>query len=198
MFKETLTFEGICYDLKRLVKWQPTDMNAYRIGATVSFLAMAVIVWLALKRWWLVAAVSLFWVYHLVCGICEYGTWRAKKRAVDALCVRSDISVTTVKLNAITEEYIYQPHGTTSLFGGATLRYHRCITVYSFSSGARFRVPPFKQHYAWSREFHITSKGLENMSVPGDAFYFVSLQGFHDVAYIYPCKRFALAPSLEI
>ncbi len=55
----------------------------------------------------------------------------------------------------------------------------------------------FRRHYEWSRDFYISSQGLHNMSTVGDEFYCVFVQGFYDVAYIYPCKRFALDKSLE-
>ncbi len=197
MQKETLTLEGIVHDLTRLVKWQPTDLNAYRTGSALIGAALTVATAVFSRHWWIAVLISLFPIYHIVCGVLEYRVSRTKKLAVREMLDRSDISIATVKLNTIREEYIYEPHGASGLHG-PILRYKRLITVYYFSSGARFRVPPFRRHYEWSRDFYITSKGLKNMSAAGDEFYFVSLQGFYDVAYVYPCKRFELNKTLDM
>lgn len=192
--KETLTLEGIVHDLTRLVKWQPTDILAYRLGSILIGTTVAVAaIWL---RWWVAVLVLLFPLYHIVRAVLEYRVSHAKRRAVQAIRDRRDISIARVKLNAITEESVYAPHGGSGL-RGPTLRYHRLVTVFHFSSGAQFRVPPFKRHYEWSPAFYITSKGLQNVSSAGEEFYYVSLQGHYDVAYIYPCERFDLDKSLE-
>ncbi len=196
MPKETLTLEGIVHDLTRLAKWQPTDMLAYRFALSVIGTVATVVAAVYLKFWWITALVALFPLYHILCGVLEWRVLRAKKRAVRAIRDRGDISIARVKLNTITEEYIYEPHGGIGI-NGATLLYKRLVTQYYFSSGARFRVPPFRRHYEWSRDFYITTKGLHNMSAVGDEFYYVFVQGFYDVAYIYPCKRFDLDTSLE-
>ena len=54
-----------------------------------------------------------------------------------------------------------------------------------------------EKHYSWSKDFYLSSKGLENISMKGDEFYFVSLQSHHDIAYIYPCKNFELDENLK-
>lgn len=197
MQKETLTLDGIVHDLSRLVKWQPTDMLAYRFASALIGTVVTVVAAVYIKYWWVAALVALFPLYHILRGVPEWHVARAKKRAVRAIRDRGDISIAMVKLNTITEEYIYEPHGGSGI-NGPTMRYKRLVTQYYFSSGARFRVPPFKRHYEWSPEFYITSKGLHNMSAVGDEFYYVFVQGFYDVAYIYPCKRFTLDKSLEM
>ncbi len=46
------------------------------------------------------------------------------------------------------------------------------------------------------KEYYVSPKGLENISIEGDEFYYISLQGYPDVAYIYPCKNFILDEKL--
>ena len=87
---------------------------------------------------------------------------------------------------------IYEPH-----LVGRRSNTIKTITLYHFDGGSSWRLPPFDKHYEWSRDFYISPKGLENISIKGDEFYFVSLQAHHDIAYIYPCKNFELDKSLE-
>ncbi|MBO7762390.1 MAG: hypothetical protein J6T24_06300 [Clostridia bacterium] len=53
-----------------------------------------------------------------------------------------------------------------------------------------------RKHYAWSREYCLSSTGLWQTSVEGNEFYVISLQGHPDIRYIYPKKFFKLSASL--
>ena len=59
-------------------------------------------------------------------------------------------------------------------------------------------MPDVLKHYDWSKEYNLSSEGLKNISVEGNEFFYVSLQGHPDVAYVYPCKFFELDKGLEI
>ncbi len=64
------------------------------------------------------------------------------------------------------------------------------VTVYSFSHGISWTDWRMRMHYKWSRDYHLTPQGLENISVGGNYFYVVSLRDNPNISYIYPCKFF--------
>ena len=53
------------------------------------------------------------------------------------------------------------------------------------------------EHYVWSKDYCLSSKGLDNISLQGDEFFYISLRGYYNVAYIYPCKLFELDETLK-
>jgi hypothetical protein len=105
---------------------------------------------------------------------------------------RGEISIGVEKLSSIRQEEIYEPHHI-----GRRAQTTKTVTFYYFESGIQWREPSIARHYQWSKEYYISSKGLENISISGDEFYYVVLQGNPDIAYIYPCKNFVLDESLK-
>ena len=109
-----------------------------------------------------------------------------------SLIEQGEISISNEVFRNIAHETIYEPHRV-----GRRASVTKMITVYYFNGGSSWRVPDVDKHYAWSHEFYISSKGLANISIVGDEFYFVSLQAHPEIAYIYPCKNFALDAELN-
>ena len=64
-------------------------------------------------------------------------------------------------------------------------------------SGGGCRIPDGTL-YAWSRDYYISQNGLQNISLPGDEFYHITLQGYSDIDYAYPCKSFTLGEDLKL
>jgi hypothetical protein len=64
--------------------------------------------------------------------------------------------------------------------------------MFYFEGGGSWRVPDVNRHYAWSEDYYMSPMGLINSSTEGEKFFFVCLQGYYDIAYIYPCDRFEL------
>ena len=136
-------------------------------------------IWLALAL--LVACVQNFVKYYIAAR--EY---KMQRETIKNMLDRGDICISVEKLSHIAEETIYEPHP-----GRRRVRSTKEVTFYYFMSGGRWRVP-VGDHYEWSSAYRLSSKGLENVSLVGDEFYYVSLQGYHEVSYIYPCKYFVL------
>ena len=109
---------------------------------------------------------------------------------------RGDISISIEELSHITRETIHEPHFVRS---GTRIRRAstREVTMYYFMSGGSWRCPNLSKHYEWSKEYYLSSQGLENISIQGDKFYYVALQGHHDISYVYPCKLFRLDERLN-
>ena len=99
-----------------------------------------------------------------------------------------------ISFSHIAKETVYEPHGQ-----GLEIHLRKTVYDYTFSSGRRWRVPEptVRKHYAWSKECGVSNKGLEQISVSGNTFYFISLQSDQEISYIYPCKLFALDKALQ-
>jgi hypothetical protein len=117
--------------------------------------------------------------------------YKMQKDAIKNILDRGDVCISVEKLSHIAEDTIYEPHR-----GRRRVHSTKIVTFYYFTSGGRWRVPS-GEHYEWSGDYRLSSKGLENVSLVGDEFYYVSLQGYHEVSYIYPCKYFELDASLK-
>ena len=136
------------------------------------------------------------WVYAIiflivVCGIIRYSVdykkYSVKKHAIENLDDRKGISISVEKYDRLGVEIIFEPH-----FNGTRITKHKTVSCIYFSSGGSWRVPDVDKHYKWSREYFISTKGLDNISLKGDEFFYVSLQGHYEIAYVYPLKFFEL------
>ena len=192
MKKETLTMEAIKSDLIKIVNYQVSNKADWRFSYIVPFTALAIFLGVFTKSVFIGMAVFCVAAYHIARFIIEYKAYKIQKAAILSVIARGEISVSTEIFSHIANKTIYEPHPARRR-AKATKR----ITVYYFDGGASWRVPTVKKHYSWSKDFYISSKGLENISIKGDEFYFVSLQSHHDIAYIYPCKNFELDKSLN-
>ena len=135
---------------------------------------------------------SLFAVYHLVFFIIEYRKHRARKREIAEIFEREDISISVEKLERIDHDTIYEPHS-----GVKRVKALKTVKVYCFASGIRWRVPDVDKHYTWSVDYCLSTKGLDNLSLVGDEFYFISVQGDFEISYIYPRKIFELGGDIK-
>ena len=192
MKKEKLTLEAIKQDLMKVVSFQLSNKTAWRFSYIVPITLLAGMVGALLKN--VIVGLLIFSIaaYHIVRYVIEYRAYSQRKNAVISMIEREEISISNEIFSHIATETIYEPHGV-----GRRALATKTITVYYFNGGYSWRVPNVDKHYAWSKDFYISSKGLENISIPGDEFYFVSLQSLHEIAYIYPCKNFELDASLK-
>lgn len=192
MKKETLLLSYITSDLKTVAKFQMSNVGEWRFSYIIPITLLSVIIGVLLKSIWVALLIFSVAAYHIVRYTIEYRDYSMKKKAVVSAVDRADVSVSVEHLSHINSETVYEPHrGRTR--GHAT----KTATYYYFESGSRWRVPSVDKHYSWSKEYYISSKGLENISIKGDEFYLVSLQGYPDIAYIYPCKSFELGGELK-
>ena len=192
MKKEKITLEAIKQDLMKMVNFQLSNKNDWRFSYIVPITLLAVMAGVLLKN--VIVGLLIFAVaaYHIVRYMIEYREHKKSKLAIISLVERREISISNEVFSHIANETIYEPHRV-----GRRARATKVITVYYFNSGSSWRVPNVDKHYAWSKQFYISSKGLENISISGDEFYIVSLQSHHEIAYIYPCKNFELDANLK-
>ena len=192
MKKEKITLEAIKQDLMKMVNFQLSNKNDWRFSYIVPITLLAVMAGVLLKN--VIVGLLIFAVaaYHIVRYVIEYREHKKSKLAIISLVERGEISISNEVFSHIANETIYEPHSV-----GSRARATKVITAYYFNSGSSWRVPNVDKHYAWSKDFYISSKGLENISISGDEFYIVSLQSHHEIAYIYPCKNFELDANLK-
>ena len=192
MKKEKITLDAIKQDLLKFVDFQLSNKNEWRFSYIVPITLMAIMLGIFLNNIFVGLLIFSVAAYHIVRYIMEYREYKENKNSVTSLIERGDISISNETLSHIASETVYEPH--TTLKRATTTK---IITVYYFEGGASWRVPLLGKHYSWSSENYISTKGLENISVKGDEFFVMRLQGRSDVAYIYPCKFFELDASLK-
>ena len=192
MTKETITLEAIKQDLMITAVCQILNKEEWRFTYIIPITLISVLVWIYWQSLWISILVFSVAAYHIVCYAKERKEHNAKKRAIKALIERGEISISVEQLSHIADETIYEPH-----VSGRRARSLKTIKKYYFHSSASWREPDVMKHYRWSHDFCLSPKGLDNISISGDDFYFVSLQGSREVSYIYPCKFFTLDCSLE-
>ena len=192
MTTEKLTMEAIKSDLIKIADVQVNNKADWRGHFIVPFNLLAILVGVFTKNVWIGIAVFGVAAYHIVRFVMEHKEYKTQKATILSLVERGEISISTEILSHIANDVIYEPH-----IVGRKTKSTKTITLYHFDGGSSWRVPLFTKHYEWSKEYYISSKGLENISIKGDEFYFVSLQAHHDISYIYPCKNFELDKSLN-
>ena len=192
MKKEKITLEAIKQDLLKIVNFQLSNKADWRFSYIIPITILAVMVGVYFKNIFVGVLVFSIAAYHIVRYTIEYKEYKINENAIISLIERGEISIATEIFSHIANETIYEPHRV-----GRRTNATKTITVYYFDGGASWRVPTVERHYSCSKDFYISSKGLGNISIKGDEFYFVSLQSHHDIAYIYPCKNFELDENLK-
>lgn len=192
MRKEKLTLDAIKQDLMKIVNFQLSNKTDWRFSHIVPITLLAVVLGVLLKNIFVALLVFSVAAYNIVRYVIEYKEYKTNKNEIISLIEKGTVSIETERLSHIANETVYEPHRV-----GRKAVSAKTITVYYFDGGASWRVPNIEKHYSWSEEFYISSKGLENISIAGDEFFFVRLHNNSDVAYIYPCKNFELDASLK-
>ena len=192
MRKEKLTLNAIKQDLMKMVNFQLYNKTDWRLSYIVPVTLLAILVGVLLGSVLIGLLIFSVSAYHIVRYVIECKEYRQGRHAIVAMVERGEISISTEVLSHIAQETIYEPHTV-----GKRTDSTKTVTVYYFNGGSSWRVPTVDKHYAWSKEFYISSKGLENISVAGNEFLFVSLQAHPEITYIYPCKNFEPDASLK-
>ena len=190
MKKEKLTLESIKKDFEKIVSWQIVVKSEAHLVYIIPILALAIIAGI-LVHVLLGIVISLFAVYPIIRLVSEVRDNGRHRRAILDLVDRGDVSISVEKLSHIAEQTVYEPHR-----HYRRTRSTKEATVFYFEGGSSWRVPEVYRHYEWSTECYFSTAGLCNVSLGGDEFYIVSVQGEHDVRYIYPRKFFELDGSL--
>lgn len=208
MKKETLTLTNIKQDLRRIAYNGLYIAEDHRLMFYIApSIAVALVLMLTTGRLWLGLLPLPFMAYHLLFYVTSVRAYLKQKKAIKSALDRSAVSVSIEKLCHISEEAVYQPHVKHSRVSRKMHFYSiEDVTVFHFESGAHWSTPRMhethrsiteRKHYEWSRELSLSKSGLENISLPGDEFFYITLQGYPEIAYIYPCKFFELGDELK-
>ncbi len=192
MKKEALTFKNVKRDLDRMAYSRMSSAEDHRLGYIIPAVLLAVILAVVFKSVVVTLLLAAFAAYHTVYFVIACRKYKESRKALEEAVERADISISVEKLSHIAEETVYEPHQT-----GVRRNEYKTVRHFYFEAGGSWRVPDVYRHYEWSSEYYLTTKGLDNISIKGDEFYYISLQGFGDVAYIYPCKFFTLDDHLR-
>jgi len=193
MNKETLTLAGIRCDLQVVMNYRIVSHHRKGNVYLLPYLSIVAALGAYLKSAWVgLAGLVPIVVYWAVVRARNY---TPKRQALCGAILRDDISISVEQFSHVSEEIIYEPYKHRLMRGGVSMT--KRVFFYHFESGLSWREPSVKKHYKWSRDFYITPQGLENISLGGDEFYFVSLQSHPEIAYIYPCKTFELDRFLK-
>ena len=188
MKKETLTRAGVQQDLAAIARFYHAVAARWRFSYILPFTLAAVLFGALARSLLLFVLLLLPALYHALRYAQAYWQYLAARRAIFAAAAEGGLALSCERLSHITEETVYEPR--TSAHSGR-LRGHmlRSATYYYFENGKRWRLP-LVTYYAWSREYRVSPRGLMNISISGDEFYYVHPQGQPALACIYPCKCF--------
>ena len=101
----------------------------------------------------------------------------------NALIEKADFTVYEDTLKKIEEAWIYEPHGSRYSMN------HKTVYMYHFSDDT-VRLYNLKRHYAWSKDFYLSTPGVEQTSLEGDEFYLVRMNTDKKTVYFYNKKFF--------
>lgn len=191
MKKEKLKLDNIKQDLKIILNRQMSNVADWRFSYIIPITLLALIIGFVSKKPWIGLLIFSIPAYHIVQYVIEYKKYKEQKRVMIEAIGRGAVAISVEQFSHIAVETVYEPHRV-----GTRGRATKTVKMFCFSSGAFWRVPLLDRHYEWSKDFFISTKGLENISISGDDFFYISLQEDHDIAYIYPCKNFELDSSL--
>ena len=187
MKKDILTFDAIKMDFLKILAFRLKNKIIWRFTFFFPFALIAVLLGIKFNDIFVFLAASPPALYNVVRFIIDYVKHRKNKKTVLSFFERGEISISTEVFSHIAVETVYEPHGSGHR-GGST----KSVRVYYFRGGASWRIQEAYMHYSWSKNYCLSTKGLENLSIAGDEFFYIKLQNHPDIAYIYPCKIFEL------
>ena len=193
MKKEKITLWAIRQDLLMYAKRQMDVQDDWRMAYIIPITLLAIVLGILLKNIFVGLLIFSIAAYHIVRYVMECKEYNANRNDILSIAERGQFSIATEKLSHIAYETVCEPR----YYSNRGLNDIRTITVYHFAGGSSWRVPNVDKHYSWSEEFYLSSKGLDNISLEGDEFFFIRLQNRPDIAYIYPCKLFELDAILR-
>jgi len=192
MKKEELKLDNIKHDLKTVLNFQILNVSDWRFSYIIPITLLAVMIGILLKNILAGLFIFSFAAYHIVRFFMEYKNYKAKKNAIEEAIARGDISISIERLSHIAVEVIYEPHFRLKHSHAA-----KEVTFFYFASGSSWRIPAVRTHYGWSKDYYTSTEGLKNISISGEEFFYISLQGNYDIAYIYPCDFFTIDGELK-
>ena len=196
MKKESLKIENITKDMSQIAYKNLSNVENWRLTYIFPLTTLAVALGLLFKSIIVGLLIFSLSIYHIVIYAKAFKDYKDRKKILKSALDRGDISISVEILSHISEETIYEPH--THRRGSRIDRdITKYISVLYFMSGGSWRIPNVYKHYAWSPDYYLSTEGLKNISVQGNEYYYICLQGYHDIAYVYPLKFFELDESLK-
>ena len=186
MKKDIITGEIIRSDMKSALARNGTTPIAVVIVGTVCYALAAF--WLYLgytadPRMYLVGGIAFILSTVLtVSMICNSVIYSKQKKRLDAC----DISVLETSLTSVYDDV--------RRVGG---RFGRYEAIFHFCFAAGEWCLTNTVLYKWSKEYHLSVDGLENISLEGDEFYAVIDNETQTVVYAYPKKFFEYEKKLK-
>lgn len=98
MTKDKITLDAIKQDLKKIVGWQMSNQEDWRLSRVIPIALLAIMLGILLQRVWVGVLVFLFATPHMVRYVIECKEYKAKKKAVLALIERGDVSISVESL----------------------------------------------------------------------------------------------------
>lgn len=184
MKKEQLTQENIKKDLLCLLKFRARVALEWRLSYIIPVTLVAAFAGFLLQNVWGGLAIGLVSLYHAIRLAITLLKLGKRKRAVKQ-AARADLTASLEALNRTAAEIVYEPW-----YGHRGPHCLKEITVFHFHTGESWRLPKVRKHYSWSKTYDMSTEGLGITSVSGNDFYFVRLQNFPEVGYIYNTKFF--------
>lgn len=192
MKKEALKLANIKADLKKMADFYMSNRVDFRLTYIVPITMIAVLMAILTKRVWVGLLIFSLSSIEVVRFIRDLRAHRNTMRMISAAIDRGDISISVETLSHIAREVIYEPHTAVSYRNQAYLDETKTVAFFHFEGGGSWRVPSVEVHYPWSQDYYMSQTGLENSSTQGEKFFFICLQGYYDIAYVYPSDRFEL------
>ena len=190
MTKEQLTIDAIRQDLSLVARQRRNNPADWRLQLMGGAVGVAVILWLLVENLWISAAVLSVAVYQIIQYSRESAEYGRKQKRIREQLEQCVVSVSVEVLSHIAMETIEEPH-----YYRGSRSHFQTVKMFYFEGGTSWRVPNVFRHYEWSQEFPFTDQGLDNVSLVGDEFYVIRLQGYDHISYAYPCKFFT-APGI--
>ncbi len=197
MQKETLKLSNIKNDLGLVAYYNISTKEDWKLYPVLSIVAFAVMIGYLLKTFWTVVAIP-FAIPYLISYIKDRKKYSSQKKELTDTLDRGDISISVLKLSHIAKETIYEPYTHRTMSRHTHRHSMKTVTFFHFISGSSWRVPNVSKHYEWSNKYYLSPEGLENISIAGNEFYYITLQGHSEVSYVYPCKYFELDSELKV
>ena len=190
MQKDKLTLNNIKKDLLSAESVKIYDEADWRIASIFIMLMASAVFIFALKLIFIGIIPLIVAAYNLIRFLMAKKKFKTRKKEISDIVERCDISISVEKLSHL-HQYSERTPGLSS--------HHNTREVYElyFISGISWRIPMFTLLYEWSKDYHISPVGMKNISVPGNEYYFITLQGHSDIAYVYPLDFFELDESLK-
>lgn len=211
MKKEIVTMSHIQQDLIEVAKYYRFIAVDYSqnvvIGGTI---ILAIFVGLMLiaypLRGWIVflpgtILIGLWVLWHVIRWVRAHKQYKVREKEIKAVKGREELHLSVEQLKRIQTKTVFYPSKTLTVrsvgFGRRAYRNGE-VSVYHFESGGTWWLA-YINYYQWSKEWHLSFQGLENISIPGDEFICVTLPGYNDayIKCIYPCKYFILDEKLR-